>query len=234
MAALGAVPGGKALAGKGEALAMDKASRMARAAEQGFDTSRPLYHATRSETPITAFEVGRESFNNYGFGGNQPVKRHATFFSDNAEFAKNYGTDPKEYVASQYLADISKYHHYRQDFKDSLDPFGPDRDLWLALEHGKLKDWQMFDGEIGDRFVKFLKDDGYDGARFVEESPFIDTEKFVGPEEATTTAIFDPANIRSKFAAFDPAKRGSANLLAGLGVGAMVAPSMFGNRGGER
>ena len=39
LAALGAVPGGKALARKGEALAMDEASRMARAAEQGFDTS---------------------------------------------------------------------------------------------------------------------------------------------------------------------------------------------------
>jgi hypothetical protein len=41
------------------------------------------------------------------------------------------------------------------------------------------------------------------------------------------TIIFDPSNIRSVNAAFDPAKRGSANLLAGgaataVGVGAMT------------
>lgn len=35
-------------------------------------------------------------------------------------------------------------------------------------------------------------------------------------------AIFDPANIRSRFAAFDPARSNSRDLLAGIGVGGVI------------
>jgi hypothetical protein len=48
-----------------------------------------------------------------------------------------------------------------------------------------------------------------------------------GPDDVQEYAIFDPANIRSKFAAFDPAKRGSSNLLAGLGAGAVAVPTIY-------
>jgi hypothetical protein len=46
--------------------------------------------------------------------------------------------------------------------------------------------------------------------------------KDVGSREARRVgrriSVFDPKNIRSRFAQFDPAKAGSADILAGLGV----------------
>jgi hypothetical protein len=37
-------------------------------------------------------------------------------------------------------------------------------------------------------------------------------------------AIFNPANIRSRFAAFDPFRRHEADILAGVGIGGMLDP----------
>jgi hypothetical protein len=39
---------------------------------------------------------------------------------------------------------------------------------------------------------------------------------------ATVVAVFDPKTIRSRFAAFDPAKKNSADLLASVGGGGLL------------
>jgi hypothetical protein len=57
--------------------------------------------------------------------------------------------------------------------------------------------------------TKLMMNEGYDG--------FIDAAS-----DAGESVIFDPKNIRSTFAAFDPAKKESSNLLAGLGGGAVL------------
>jgi len=41
--------------------------------------------------------------------------------------------------------------------------------------------------------------------------------------------VRDPAQLRSPYAKFDPAKRNSAELLAGIGGGAVLAPYLFGS-----
>jgi hypothetical protein len=57
--------------------------------------------------------------------------------------------------------------------------------------------------------VDFLKSKGYDSMRLAEEG------YSGGPFE--TLGVFDPKNIRSVHAKFDPAKAGSADLLSGIG-----------------
>jgi hypothetical protein len=55
---------------------------------------------------------------------------------------------------------------------------------------------------------------GYSGLKYTNTSP-METK---GISDATSYIVFDPKNIRSRFAKFDPAKAGSADILAGLGV----------------
>ena len=74
--------------------------------------------------------------------------------------------------------------------------------------------WQAFDGNEGKRVTESMKLSGYDTARIVEP------DELSGGMEYTW-AIPDPSRIRSRFAAFNPAKRDSADLLAGLAPWAM-------------
>lgn len=64
--------------------------------------------------------------------------------------------------------------------------------------------------------VQYLKDRGYD-AMMLRES---------ARQPNSTLAVFDPKNIRSRFAAFDPFKKDSANILAGFG-GLSIIPSIL-------
>ena len=72
--------------------------------------------------------------------------------------------------------------------------------------------------------VKGIKDAasrGYDGV-------ILNNVREFGSDELTTSyGIFDPKNIRSRFAAFDPARKESANILAGIAGGAVVTPAMI-------
>jgi hypothetical protein len=68
---------------------------------------------------------------------------------------------------------------------------------------------QIFSDELA-----AAKKEGFDGVRF------IGVDEGTGP--ADQYAVFNPANIRSRHAAFDPAKKDSANLLAGVAGGGLA------------
>lgn len=84
----------------------------------------------------------------------------------------------------------------------------------------KSGNWIVYENK---EVVDALKDMGYDAMRIAEN---VD-----GPHD--TLAVFDPKNIRSKFAKFDPLKKNSANLLAGIGGATIIAPSMINALQGE-
>jgi hypothetical protein len=71
--------------------------------------------------------------------------------------------------------------------------------LWKAIE-----DWGL------DRDIKNA---GYDSLKIKD---IVSAKK--GTIGQDSVLVFDPKNIRSRFAKFDPAKAGSADILAGLGV----------------
>jgi len=62
--------------------------------------------------------------------------------------------------------------------------------------------------------VNYLKDKGYDSMRLRESTG----------DNYPTIAAFNPSQVRSRFAAFDPMRRHEADILAGVGVGGMLDP----------
>ena len=181
-----AVPSKKALlkelierAKGGDSLAMDYASRMARAKEQGFD--KPKYHTTVGD--IESFNRGENSASRSGKGiytadtpkyGNLLTKLDA--FKTGGE---GYNTMPLM---------VRSPKPYKTNMKDM--PSG-------GIDADKLEA-QGFTG------VELYSDEG----KLLEET------------------VFDPSNIRSVNATFDPAKSSSSNLLASaapaaVGMGAL-------------
>ena len=47
------------------------------------------------------------------------------------------------------------------------------------------------------------------------------------PETADNLTVFDPSMVRSRFAAFDPLKRNSGNILAGTAAGGLGISSLL-------
>jgi hypothetical protein len=67
-------------------LPMDHASRMARAEEMGFDTSQPLYHGTRPDANITAFDNSM-----LGESTGTASSKTGTFLTSSRSQADTYG-----------------------------------------------------------------------------------------------------------------------------------------------
>jgi hypothetical protein len=230
LAALGAVPGGKALARKGEALAMDEASRMARAAEQGFDTSRygAAFHGTTAD--IAGFDNAKR-----GSVTGAKSAEQAHWLTSSPDTAGGYADHAAKRELHQTLRDwqtaMDKQQFDKADalmakaeaLESAAEASG--QNVMPVMTRGNLMQHhadgatygQLQDGGLTAILDK-ARSGGFDGVKF---TGLRDDVGWGGGRPATHYAIFDPANIRSKFAAFDPAKRGSANLLAGLGLGGL-------------
>lgn len=86
-----------------------------------------------------------------------------------------------------------------------------------TLGHEQTMPWQVFErgfshGDLDAPYQAALKRLGFRGA-------------VIGDEAGTTMAVMDPAAIRSRFAAFDPARAGEADLLASrVPLSGLLAP----------
>jgi hypothetical protein len=179
-------------------LPMDKASRMKRAEEQGYDVDNIQYHGTRAD--ISEFKPSRIG----EFGGGV------------------YTTDaPKE--ASSY-SNINRVD-------------GGGSAIYPVLTKGELFDatdrdfWSRFmrEGDTDEVVVRKAREAGYDGV--LKNRPFSwydeGTKSFkTDGTEIQHRNIFDPSNIRSTNAAFDPQYKGAnilgnadPRLLAGIAAG---------------
>jgi hypothetical protein len=190
-----------------DALPMDEASRMARAREMGFDTD--VYHGTDAD--ISEFKLGRRGdgvsvattpINAEGYGGiTMPLKVRSSGLFDPAKKAdvENLTEAVKAYHAdnmqnSAALGSEAAANFYPYRLGQVLKGIESGDSLYLELP------------EVSD----ILKTLGFEG-HIGKEGPF------------TQAKIFDPKNIRSRFAKFDPAKKDSANILAGVIPGVGVA-----------
>jgi len=78
--------------------------------------------------------------------------------------------------------------------------------------------------------------EGYKGIRYINTAP-LEAGAF-GVKDPTSYIVFNPKDIRSQFARFDPAKADSSNLLSSVagmaavpaGIGALVDQSSYGAR----
>jgi len=190
----GVAPAGAVATGAARraALPMDEASRMARAAEMGFDLGRPLYRGTvntgeRSAAP--SFEAGR-----------------GVFMTDNPD-----------------VADIFRYP---REYGEVLFDEKPGD---LQELYARMKNPLVLDERTAQRF----SDDTAFQIQVMEEAATKGHDGIVAPnvkegvgdttERGTTVVAMNPNQVRFRTAAFDPAKKDSADLLASRSPGYPLA-----------
>lgn len=220
--ALGMVPviGDAASRAIREGLDMSQAARMQRAQEQSY-LPETVYHGTRSD--ISEFSVQEQ------------VKKQKSdappgvyFFSSNPRVAGSYSGASRSPSGAANIIPAK----LRMENPLIIDAKGnPWSEIDITNEIMSTIDPRRYpsaqnklpDGSGKDRVLTFSINDlasiarqtkKYDGiiVKNVQDSGNL-REKSV----ADTYAVFDPSNIRSINAAFDPEKRGSANLMAGVG-----------------
>lgn len=148
-----------------------------------------LYHGTSAPEPITAFRPSSKSINSTTFG-DVNTERHGVFLSDNPSFSAEYGNRVDKYHAD--LSNTADVEHVKDKFVESLDPFSPEeRPIWMLAKNTR-EPWNLFEGDVGKRFTSFLRNEGYDSARFPEAT----TTRAGGEVEGTTTVVLDPSRLR--------------------------------------
>jgi len=178
-------------------LDMSTEARMERAKEMGFDTDTTLYHG--GAKGITEFDPRK-------IGSNWGKDKEGFFFSyeprDLGYGASNYAypeaggqvypvylRNPKPYTLEQYAADSKQS-------MESLFDYGVE-----GMPAGRV-----FDDNRND-IIRRALEGGYTGIDFKQIDP---ADGYVDG----IVAIFDPKNIRSVNAAFDPSQTQSPNLMA--------------------
>jgi hypothetical protein len=173
-------------------LAMDAASRMERARAQGFDPATTWYHGT--DKAFDEFSLDKAGQGASGAGYDTVP---AVWFQDNPQRASGFATGGGSTVRDG--ANVIPAH---------LRGTG-DMDVW-DMGHASIVNRR-------EEINQALREAQEAGAPGVVFQNLIDTRApfAAGASRgANVAAIFDPKNIRSKFAAFDPSKSDSANLLA--------------------
>ena len=160
----------------------------------GFDTSQVFYHGSQAAN-IEAFTPGRAG---------------TTFFSVDEGYSKQYGKNVYPvYLKLENTADLIDNPEHRQIIIDAFNEQGG----WAEFNEDVMEDRDSpnYDPaiddiwEISDYVMDVLQEKGFDSVRQSED---------VGDNAYLVVGVFDPANIRSVNAAFDPAQAGSSNLLA--------------------
>ena len=173
----------------GGALPMDRASRFARARDQGFDTSQVWYHGASKS--FDRFKIGRGA---YG-------PRQGIYLAAHPRIAEMYAGE-LEWVQGE-------------NGKSTITYTGKGAQIYPVLVRGKIAnddDYKAAEAKIGAKdqdswkVHEQLKKDGFTGAKLIVSVP--DSN-----ERSAIVEIFEPKNIRSIHAAFDPHKAESDLLL---------------------
>ena len=211
--AMGGMGGIKNVGPAAEKLAMDLASRMARAKEMGFNTNQTMYHGTGAD--IKAFKPA-PSFDN------GTLASSGTFLSPNPEFASTFAnsgmgvgdgsvypviTKVKNTFDYENPEHVEKVMDYIKNKSNPNDLSKSYKDLEKSIKGG---DWVNIETPV---VQKAIKKSGFDSYHTSEEGQ-------------KNLAVYNPADIRSINAKFDPSKTKSKNILAGtagtVGTGAAL------------
>lgn len=233
---------------EGADLADDAASRMARAAEQGYDTSKVMYHGTGSDvSEFDPLKMGRTDDGWFGKG---------FYFSPDPSIANQYANDGTPNVIPAYLR-AEKPYDWRQmegrgmrlgtpeerygktreilekgydsvDVYDDVVQLGADEklpdDVWAAIvARSQDMDNPVLPRDLVEKGLRQGMTTKADFARYYGEEL---ANKMPMTRTLRERVVFDPSQVRSVNATFDPAKKDSANLLAGLGGAAVLGGSL--------
>ncbi len=208
-------------------LPMDKPSRMKRAKKMGFDTEQVWYHGTDQE--FGAFDAGKSKDIGIHFG----AKEQAQTFSDREPMAVYLKfNNPVELDFDPTIIDVDQYDNnsfyvdrldqiaYAAGVQDVMsDVRGGDSALLRVLETAEAVDSLIEEMDIDDRRDIFGHDEVKRFWRDMEDflvgkgfDALVYENQLEG--EGESVAVFNPNQIRSVNAAFDPEFQESPDLLA--------------------
>lgn len=228
--ALGMVPviGDAASRAVREGLDMSTAARMQRAQEQSY-LPETVYHGTAQDI---------SEFNPQKFGGSVTKASSAkmgTWLSDNPDVSATYARYAAEDLpVSKILEQADRAGRARNfDEQERLYALAEEIELSGQLRNaggqniiparikGNMFEVDAEGATMSDldesqlyQWAQEAKNKGYDGLKIKNFSDNADYGQYL---PATHYLVFNPANIRSVNAAFDPTKSSSANLMAGVG-----------------
>lgn len=186
----------------GQAMPMDEASRMARAEGMGFDTGTPLYHGTGAD--IQAFDLPTS-------GRTEGANWHSTSPTRAAEYAPDDGGS----VIGGMMRGEGDVFDYGGRHWQAGDGNSVMVDGMTATDKYDVPRWDATTDDLAAASRGAGKD--YAAIRDVQDpGPY---NSSLGGYTSDSVATFNPANIRSKFARFDPRLKHLANLSA-AGAGA--------------
>ena len=175
-------------------LSMDAANKMARMQEQGFGPDQVFYHGTSSD--FTEFRP-----------------------STTGEFGPGIYMSTSPVEAGGY----APTNAFRGNAGQNIIPLRAKTD---KLFDANARDfWSVFPGSTDQEVVEAAKRAGYEGVKYRRPVSYWDDEakRIIDTGEMQEhVVIFDPENVRSVNAAFDPEQTGSSNILAGLGGAGVV------------
>ena len=223
--------GGKASVAAANALPMDEASRMARASETGYTID--AYHGTK-RGDISAFDSALS-------GANSGNPTGAFSFSSSPDVAGTYAM--KEWMdapteAYSKLRDAVSRLMARGKYRD-VESLNADFSAKYPMEHkivdgsstypvklrmsnplvidAKGKSWRDIGGRDINDIAREAMESGNDGL-IVNNVVDAGTTLGMGATHPSTTyMVFDPKNVRSRFATFDQSQSDSAGLLSARG-----------------
>jgi GNAT superfamily N-acetyltransferase len=202
-------------------LDMSESARLGRASEMGFDTNKTWYHA--SPGAFKKFRPGDDNLIHFG-----------TQDQANALASQKLGDKPTNimpvYLKSQNPLEINDPGYFNLG-RVSEELF--QKGILTKEEMDSIR-FDSLPEEQRQKLVNLLKGKGYDSFKYknIYEVPKDGvTEKLAGEarEKALkdkvdySVAVFEPSQVRSKWADFDPKKSGSGNISAGIGAAATAA-----------
>lgn len=208
-----------------DALPMDEASRLARAREMGFDTD--AYHGTGAD--ITQFDPARA-----GSVTRARSARLGTWLVDDPNTAggyARYATEDKpvqDLINASYAAErngnwdeAARLMQQAETLEQRImqDGLGRGANIMPVKVRGNIKKIDMQGAKYDPddtqltRLAEEAKAEGYDGVTFQN---FVDNVDYSDYSTANHTLVFDPKNIRSKYAKFDPELSDSPIITNGL------------------
>jgi hypothetical protein len=211
----------------GKSLPMDEPSRMQRAREQGFDVDTPLYHGTASD--FEAFDRSK-----FGSATDARSAKLGVWLTSSPDTAAGYAKLASEDTPVSKILKLAEEAERKGNWdeyaaltraaeakeRDIAKNGGRGANVMPLYVRGKIKSVDM-DGAKYDpsdtplsEMAAQAKAEGYDGLRLQN---FSDEGGWGRYSPTDHVLIFDPKNIRGKFAKFDPAESGSSKLLAGMG-----------------
>ena len=223
-------------------LDMSTEARMQRAAEQGFNVDMPVYHGTGEDfLEFDPLKIGKtdegwfgqgfyfspipDIANQYAAGRSPNVQQVYLRAKNPYDWRKNEGASLRLGTAEERYAKTKEILEkgydavdvYSDRIKIGQDEILPDN-VFLAIVQRAQR---LGDPVMPRAMIEQALKSGMDYHDFARRYGNDIASMMPVKKTLMEQVVFDPANIRSVNAAFDPAKRESSNILSGLGAGAV-------------